>query len=819
MQKKMKFEKINFAHLLPSVLKPARYINQELNSFGKNITDKTVNFCLAFPDVYEVGFSHLGLKILYSILNREPDALADRVYCPWPDFGVLLQQENLPLFAIESSVSLQDFDIIGFTLQSELTFTNILYMLDLAQIPLKANERDDHYPLILAGGPCATNPIPLSQFVDAFLIGDGEEAILEIKDCLKQNKGKSKKEKLAALQQLPGMFIPALHKPNSKIKAVKFMDFDNPAKMHTDQIVPWVMPTHYRYVSEIMRGCSRGCRFCAAGYFYRPVRERNAQKLADNLITEINKYGWHEAALTSLSSSDYSCIKPLLQEIYNRMEKASLSLPSLRVDSIDDELSALMTAMRQTGLTVAPEAGSQRLRNIINKNINEDEILKSVEIALKNGWQLIKFYFMIGLPHETDDDIQAIIDLIYKITGISGKKLQINVTISPFVPKPFTPFQWAKMENKADLIRKASRIKNAFSPYRFIKIKYHEIDSSLLECVIGRGDIKVGDLILQAYKNGAVFDGWNEYFDFSKWQRAADEIGLIWEDYTQQIPLSAPLNWQDIDLGISPKFLIKEWQRAEQEATLTDCRDGNCTGCGLCAGEIRPTYTKPIASKPIVFREKINDSRPNIHYRAFFSKMGKMSYVTNLDLVRMIYNVFRATDLPISYSQGFNVHPMVSFGPPLSLGVQGKNEYFDFILKELADTEILFDTLNKSMPKALQLKDIVLLSDKKMRAMDYYQFEEVTVIPPTEYCEIFQTKTAAFLQTEKFLFTRIRKQKEQTKDLKPIVKKISWNGFQLSVIKTVVGASIFDILEHVYRIDRMETNRFAIIRERLIPDI
>jgi len=595
----MKYKRINIAHLLASVVKPARYINQELNSFNKEITKESVNFCLAFPDVYEVGFSHLGLKILYSILNKETDSVADRVYCPWPDFGKLLKEENLPLFGIESSIAIKNFDVVGFTLQSELTFTNILYMLESAQIPLNTKDRTESDPIILGGGPCAANPIPMSQFFDAFLIGDGEEAIIEIKDCLKQNKDKSRKDKLVELQKIEGMFIPSLQKIGTKIKAQKFMDFDNVEKIHTNQIVPWVQPTHYRYVSEIMRGCSRGCRFCFAGYFYRPVRERDAQKLADNLVNEVSCYGWSEAALTSLSSSDYSCIKPLLQEIYNRIEKASLSLPSLRVDSIDDELTVLMNAMRQTGLTVAPEAGSQRLRNIINKNISEEEILSSVDIALKNGWQLIKFYFMIGLPWETDDDIQAIIDLIYKIIDLSGKRIQINITISPFVPKPFTPFQWAKMEDKDELIRKARWIKNSFTIHRFIKIKYHEVDSSLLECVIGRGDVKVGKLIFQAYKNGAFYDGWNEYFNFDHWQNAANDIGLNWEGYTKGISTESQLFWQDIDVGISHKFLKLEWQRAEKESTLTDCRDGICTGCGLCDDTIAPQYTEPINPAPL----------------------------------------------------------------------------------------------------------------------------------------------------------------------------------------------------------------------------
>jgi radical SAM family uncharacterized protein/radical SAM-linked protein len=814
----MSYERIEYKHLLHAVSKPARYIDYELNSASKMPCGTTVNICLAFPDVYEVGFSHLGLKILYSILNNQSDTVADRVYAPWKDFGDILRENDLPLFALESEVALKDFDMLGFTLQTELTYTNILYMLDLAEIPLFSYLRKEEDPLVIAGGPGTANPAPLSPIIDAFLIGDAEEAILEIKECFKQKRDLPRDSILRKLSAIEGMYVPSIHdEENNRIKARKWLAFDDESKIHTDQLIPWLQPTHDRYVAEVMRGCSRGCRFCFAGMFYRPVRERDAKSTVARMIEEVKKYGWQDAALTSLSTSDYTCIKPVLVELFNQLHHThtSLSFPSLRIDTIDAHLAKILTAMRQTGLTIAPEAGSQNLRNRINKNISEEDILESIRTAQENGWKLIKLYFMIGLPGETDADIDAIVDLVKKIITRSEKKLKINITLSPFVPKPFTPFQWAKMDNLDSLQQKANKIKYALKRFRFVTTKYHEPSSSLLECVIGRGDKTISRLIYDAYINGAVFDSWNEYFDFDHWQKAAEKNEIDFADYTDPIPLKDTLPWDNIDIGIKKEFLQKEWEKAKLAETTEDCRfDGSCIDCGICSSTVKHVNSESFTPSKIV-EPQSNPPEQKYSYRVFYQKIGDLIFVSHLDWMRMFQQLLRSSKLPIAYSQGFNPHPIISFGHPLSTGVAGLDEYFDVKLTEEIEPQVLYESLRQSFAPHVPINSVSKIKCKAELAMDHYQYETIEIIIPPLLIEDFAKKTDRFIAAESWIYTYQRKGKQRQINLKEVIKDIGCERKKVELTKKVSGANILNVILSIYGFQRTETIGFRITRKKL----
>lgn len=601
--------------ILMSVEKPARYIGGEVNAVMKEKKRVDIRFAMCFPDVYEIGMSHLGIQILYDMFNQREDIWCERVYSPWTDMDRVLRERKIPLFALESQDPVKDFDFLGITIQYEMCYTNILQVLDLAQIPLKAGERTKEHPFVIGGGPCAYNPEPLADFFDLFYIGEGETQYFHLMDVYKEWKksGAPREAFLKQAAQVPGIYVPSLYDveyhgdgtirsmhPNcpeapAQVKKQIVMDVTDtfyPKK----PVVPYIKATQDRVVLEIQRGCIRGCRFCQAGMLYRPTRERDLSMLKEYAKEMLKNTGYEEISLSSLSSSDYSKLGELVEFLIGecRAKGVNISLPSLRIDAFSLDVMGKVQDVKKSSLTFAPEAGSQRLRNVINKGLTEEMILEGAGQAFEGGWNRVKLYFMLGLPTENEEDMKGIAWLAEKIAERyydvpkeqRNKKCQIVVSTSFFVPKPFTPFQWAQMCTKEEFLRRAYVVNHEIKEQKnkkSIKYNWHEADVTVLEGILARGDRRIGPAIQRAYEKGCLFDSWSEWFQNERWLEAFAECGTDMDFYTtRERALNEIFPWDFIDIGVSRRFLEKEWKRAHEETVTPNCRQ-NCSGCGAAS--------------------------------------------------------------------------------------------------------------------------------------------------------------------------------------------------------------------------------------------
>ena len=822
---------------LNRVQRPSRYLGREINAVFKDPGAVGFRAVLVFPDLYEVGMSHLGLGILYDILNREEDIWAERAYAPAPDLEVELRRCGLPLASLESATPLRNFDLLGVSLQYELSYTNLLTILDLGGIPFWAAERGPGDPVVVGGGPAVLNPEPVAPFFDALVLGDGEEAVLEVAALVRAwRAAKGNRPDLwQALAGMEGVYVPALFDMSfdsegrlkevvhsgrqPRVRRRVLADLDR-VPLSPRPLVPSCQIVHDRLNVEISRGCTRGCRYCQAGILYRPVRERRPEAVLAWVGKALAATGFEEVSLLTLSPGDYQALPWLLEHLMNLLEpqRVALSLPSLRADTLSPGVVSQIQRVRRTGLTIAPEAGSERLRAVVNKNLPEEVIISSAREAFQAGWRLLKLYFMIGLPTETREDLAAIPGVVKNIlkTGPSGFRPRLNISLSSFIPKPHTVFQWEAQADLAESQARLHKVKDLLKGPQ-VHLKWNSAAQSWLEGIFARGDRRLAPVLLAAYRRGCRLDAWSEHLRLEPWRQAFREAGVNPEDYLRARDPAELLPWDHLDPGVSRDFLLKERDRAYRNLQTPDCRQAGCQDCGLCDQETvalnlaeTPTAPMPGLAAGVAPQNRV------WWRRLSFSKQAEARWLSHLELVNAFYRSLRRAGLPLAFSAGHHPLPRVAFHGALPVGVESLCETLDVGLAAEVSSGEIVARLNRVLPAGLEIRGAAVLSRDRKPPRG-----EQTVFHAQSPEAVFDAAASAgFLESRGFPVTRRRPKGESIVDVRPLVAALEvMDAHNLRVhVVTLKEANlkVTEILRNIFSLTESQTQDLHIVKKQVI---